>query len=232
MALDPRQLLNDSEETQRILLTGWQSGIWTAMPCIVQSVNYEAMTLIAQPSIKGNVRLEDGTLTSVLYPLLVDVPIMWPSSGGFAVTFPIVLGDEVLVVFASRCIDSWWQSGGIGLPMETRMHDLSDGFAIPGPHSQPSVFPSISTTDLQVRNKLGTTFVSIGADGRIGFQNPTTSLKTTLTNLESLLNTFMGVLAAFSGGSSPVTQTMLQTPAAAAQTSLAAVLVEIDALLK
>ena len=33
--------------------------------------------------------------------------------------------------------DSWWQSGGIGVPIESRMHDLSDGFAILAPTSQP-----------------------------------------------------------------------------------------------
>ncbi len=149
------QLLNDGEEAMRLVLDGRLSGLWTAMPCIVKSVNLAKMTLEAQPAIQGTVQNENGVTQSVNYPLLVDVPIVFPSAGGFTMTFPIAANDEVLVVFASRCIDAWWQSGGIGRPMEARMHDLSDGFAIPGPRSQPRVIPAISSTGVQLRNDAG-----------------------------------------------------------------------------
>ena len=66
------------------------------------------------------------------------MPVVFPGGGGFALTFPVAAGDECLVVFASRCIDAWWQSGGVGEPMEPRMHDLSDGFALIGVRSQPA----------------------------------------------------------------------------------------------
>ena len=227
------QLLNDNEEAMRIVLDSLQIGLWTALPCIVQSVDLSAMTLSAQPAIMGTVTAEDGTQTSVDLPVLVDVPIVFPSSGSFLITFPIAEGDEVLVVFASRCIDAWWQSGGFtNVAMESRMHDLSDGFAIPGPRSQPNKASSISSTDLQIRNNAGTTFLSITAAGKIGITNPTTSLKTVLTNLESALSVFVTTLSGFSGGGAPVTQAMLQTPAATAAASLATVLTEIGALLQ
>ncbi len=113
------------------------------------------------------------------------------------------------------------------------MHDISDGFAIPGPKSQPNVLSGISSTDIQIRNKAGTTFLAVGgADHKFSLTNPTTDLKTILTNLEGLLSTFMGTLAAFSGAGAPVTQAMLQAPAATAQTALSTVLTEIGALLK
>ena len=51
-------------------------------------------------------------------------------------TFPLSEGNEGLVVFASRCIDNWWLSGGVQSQAEVRMHDLSDGFFIPGCFSQ------------------------------------------------------------------------------------------------
>jgi hypothetical protein len=71
-------------------------------------------------------------------------------------------------VFASRCIDAWWQSGGIQRPMEARLHDLSDGFAIPGPRSQ-SRLPAgaVSSTSAQLRNDAGTTYIEIDALGKI-----------------------------------------------------------------
>jgi len=110
------------------------------------------------------------------------------------------------------------------------MHDLSDGFALPGPRSLPRVIAGISSTDLQIRNDAGTTFLSITAGGLIGMQNSTTSLKTTLTNLQTLLNTFMSALAALP--SSPVSGTALSVPAATAVTALGNVLTEIGALLQ
>lgn len=87
-------------------------------------------------------------------------------------TLPVAIGDEVLIVFSSRCIDAWWQSGGIQLPMEIRMHDLSDGFAIPGPKSLPNVYPTISTTGAQLRNKAGTTYLEISGNGKIKIVSP------------------------------------------------------------
>jgi hypothetical protein len=165
--MDRAQLLNDAEEAMRLVLDGRQSCIWTAMPGIVQSVDLEAMTCEVQPAIQGTIEDENGKLQSVNLPLLVDVPIVFPGAGGFVITFPIAAGDEVLVVFGSRCIDAWWQSGGVQRPMEARMHDLSDGFAIPGPRSQPKKVSDISSTAAQIRNDAGDAYIEIGADGKI-----------------------------------------------------------------
>ena len=106
------------------------------MPGIVQSVDLATMTCSVQPAIQGTIELEDGSLQTTNYPLLIHVPIIFPRAGNFIITLPLAAGDEVLVSWACRCIDAWWQSGGIQRPMEARMHDLSDGFAIPGPTSQ------------------------------------------------------------------------------------------------
>jgi hypothetical protein len=230
---DRAQLLNDAEEAMRLTLDGRQSTIWTAMPCIVKSVNLQKLTIEAQPAIQGTVEDENGVRRSVNLPLLVDVPIVFPSAGGFTITLPIVAGDEVLVVFASRCIDAWWQSGGVQRPMEARMHDLSDGFAIPGPRSQTNLLgAAASATDLEIRNKAGTVYLSLTSSGKVGFANATTDLKTVLTDLQSVLNTFMTTLSGYGGGGAPATQAMLQAPATTAVTALAPILVKIGALLK
>lgn len=166
------ELLNDAEEAMRVTLDGRQSTMWTAMPGIITAVNFSEMTCSVQPTIQGTVTLEDGTIQSVNLPLLIHVPICFPKAGGFILTLPLAVDDEVLVVFASRCIDSWWQSGGIGRPMEARMHDLSDGFCIPGPSSKPNVVSGISATGAQLRNEAGTTYIEIAADGKIKLVAP------------------------------------------------------------
>ena len=136
-SMDPREYLNDQEEASRLMLESHQSDMWTAMPGIVQSVNLSAMTLVVQLAIQGRSEDQNGNITYQNISPIQDVPICFPSAGGFTLSLPISAGDEVLVVFASRCIDSWWQNGEYAnKAMEFRMHDLSDGFAIPGPRSR------------------------------------------------------------------------------------------------
>lgn len=164
--MNREERLDDPEESLRLAMESQQAQIWTALPGVVAAVNLAAQTLSVQPTVQGSVASPDGAKQLVNLPLLVDVPIVWPRAGGFALTFPIATGDEVLVVFASRCIDSWWQSGGIGAPAEARMHDLSDGFAILAPTSQPKKLSGVSSTNVQLRDEAGTTYVEITPDGK------------------------------------------------------------------
>jgi len=165
--MDRRERLNDEEESLRMAMEGHQAKVWTALPAIVVSVNLQSQTISAQPSIQGSVSDASGQVQFVNLPLLVDVPICFPKAGGFALTFPIASGDEVLIVFASRCIDSWWQSGGIQAPAEVRMHDLSDGFALLAPTSQPKRLSVVSSSNVQLRNNEGDTFLEITPSGSV-----------------------------------------------------------------
>jgi hypothetical protein len=164
--MDRRERLDDPEESLRMALESYASQLWTALPASVVSVNLTAQTVSVQPTIQGSVADPAGNVRLVNLPVLVDVPLVWPKAGGFALTFPVAAGDEVLVVFSCRCIDSWWQSGGIGAPAEARMHDLSDGFAILAPTSQPKKLANVSSTNVQLRNYAGNTLVEITPDGK------------------------------------------------------------------
>jgi hypothetical protein len=87
---------------------------------------------------------------------------MFPGGGNFTLTFPLIANDEGLLVFSARCIDSWWQSGGIQTQAELRMHDLSDGFFIPtGGMSQPNIPGNINATATELRTKDGNNFVHL-----------------------------------------------------------------------
>jgi phage baseplate assembly protein gpV len=142
-------------------LTGWQSDMWTAIPGIVQSFDAAAQTCTVQPALKLRQTSATGVRSFVQMPLLLDCPVHFPKGGGYTLTFPVTKGDECLVVFSTRCIDSWWQSGGIQNATTIRMHDLSDGFAFVGFSSKPSVVSGISTDSVQLRDNAGTTFVEI-----------------------------------------------------------------------
>ena len=161
--MDRRERFDDPEETQRIAMEAHQAKLWTALPGIVQSFDPDKQTCVVQPSIKGRVRSPDGSVRSINMPLLLDCPVQWQGGGGVTLTFPIKPNDECLVVFASRCIDAWWQSGGVQEQAEFRMHDLSDGFVLVGVRSNPRAF-AVSTEAAQLRTDDGLAYVEINPD--------------------------------------------------------------------
>lgn len=156
---------NDFNQVLKAALRGTQSKLWTSLPGIINSFDPERLTATVVPAIKMTRVERDGTEKQVVMGLLLDVPIVFPRGGNCTLTFPIKQGDEVLVVFASRCIDAWWQSGGVQAQAEFRMHDLSDGFAIPGPFSQATKIAGLSADSVQLRTDDGQAAIEI---------NPTT----------------------------------------------------------
>jgi Phage protein Gp138 N-terminal domain len=163
--MDRRERTGSPQLAMLAALAGDRATLWTALPGIVQSFDAAKQTCVVQPSLQAQVTDKDGFRQWTSLPLLVDCPVYFPTGGGCTLTFPVAAGDEALVVFASRCIDSWWQSGGVQVQAEMRMHDLSDGFAFVGVSSVPSVIPGISTSAAQLRTDDGTTFVEVSAGG-------------------------------------------------------------------
>ncbi len=178
--MDRRERTDDPVEAQRAALDGRQAEIWTALPGIVQGFDPVAMTVSVQPSVQGSVSDERGKATAVNLPLLVDVPVSFPCGGGFTLTHPVKGGDECLVVFSSRCIDGWWQDGGVAPAPDSRMHDLSDGFAIVGPRSQAGKLnPPVDTENVQLRTDDGEARITMTPDYTIVATNPAASVTLT-----------------------------------------------------
>lgn len=175
--MDRRERMDDPVEATRAALDGKQAEMWTALPGIVESFDPVAMTVSVQPSVKGQIQDESGKASSVDLPLLVDVPVVFPCGGGFTLTYPVKANDECLVVFASRCIDGWWQSGGVGGTPDERMHDLSDGIAIVGPRSQArKLDPAVDADNVQLRTDDGQAHITMMPDYTIRAQNPTAEI--------------------------------------------------------
>lgn len=155
--------LGSKEQADAQLAQAIMSAMRVSMPGIIQSFDPDAVTAVVQPAIKGAEQDESGAELSVNLPLLVDVPVLFPRGGGCTLTFPVKAGDECLVIFADRCIDFWWQSGGIQEPVDERMHDLSDAFCIVGPQSQAKKIGGISTTAAQLRTDDGSAYIEVAA---------------------------------------------------------------------
>lgn len=122
----------DDYEDRQAQINDTLMDLHTAMPAIIISYNHENRTVKAQPAIKRVFSDGFGVVGAINLPPCIDVPVVFPSGGGYELTFPVKAGDECLLVFAERCIDGWYSSGDTSPPMDYRHHDLSDAFAIVG----------------------------------------------------------------------------------------------------
>lgn len=174
--MDRAERKPDQVEIFQRILNAHQMGIWTALPGIVKAYRANEAVVDVQLAIQMQVKAPDpeGTKQWIKIAMLPDVPVVFARAGGFSLTFPVAVGDECLVLFASRCIDTWYESGGEdNQQAEFRMHDLSDGFAVFGLTSLPrALSPAPSTTDVELRTDDAATKISIKADGSILLKSP------------------------------------------------------------
>lgn len=184
MAISRAEREDVREASYRDLITAARMDLHTAMPGIIQSFDAARMTCTIQPAIRGAIIAPNGRAEAADLPLLVDCPVVFPGGGGYILTYPLKAGDEALIVIAERCIDAWWQSGGVQAAAEYRLQDLSDGFVIPGPRSQPHVVAGgVGMTGAELRTDSGTTVlrlkgtaVELVAPGGVTFDTPTLTL--------------------------------------------------------
>ena len=151
-------------EAIRAAMRGAGLSIRVAVPGIIESFDREQQTVAVRPAIREVLR-DGGAETEIEIPLLVDVPVVMPRAGGYLLAFVPEAGDECLVVFADSCIDGWWQSGGVQSQAERRRHDLSDGFAILGPWSQPNL-PALPEKGVRLQDERGESYIAL-EDGKI-----------------------------------------------------------------
>lgn len=161
--MDRRERFEALPEALLGALGGWQANMWTALPGIIQSFDPVEKTCTVQPTIQARIKSAgDGSISWINLPILVDCPVFFPSGGGYTLTFPLAKDDECLIIFSSRCIDNWWQSGELFNEQAImRMHDLSDGFIFAGVSSKPNVQPNISINSTQLRSDDGSVFVEL-----------------------------------------------------------------------
>lgn len=104
------------------------SSIHTSIPAVVESYDYKSQTAEVTPAVKR--LLANGDIITL--PKIVEVPVLFPSSGDALIHWPITRGDTVLLVFSERQIDEFVRSGKISKPSQTRKHSLTDAVAISG----------------------------------------------------------------------------------------------------
>ncbi len=121
----------------------------TAIPGVVVTVrqSLHQMTVDVQPTVSF-VTDDDEAVDR---PVVLNVPIHFPTSKKSGMTFPVEPGDPVLLVYSMRNMDSWKRGQGAesAIPTDKRKFDRRDCVAIPGvmPFSQSPNDPAKHTHD-------------------------------------------------------------------------------------
>lgn len=103
--------------------------VHTAMFGFVTSYSASEQTCSVRPGLRRGVRGEDGERVVEELPIIQHVPVVALGGAGISITFPLAVGDRVLLIFSEssidRGIDRAHDSG------DDRRHDLNDAIAIP-----------------------------------------------------------------------------------------------------
>ncbi|WP_418458398.1 Gp138 family membrane-puncturing spike protein [Citrobacter braakii] len=81
-------------------------------------------------------------------PEFIEVPPVILQGGDSYIAEPIAAGDYCLVLISERCYDAWYAGSDFVSPLEMRMHDYSDGFALCG------VNPQATAISIPKRNRM------------------------------------------------------------------------------
>lgn len=136
--------------------------VYTAIPAVIIAVRSDEKQSIDVKPLVNQVfaDLEDDTE----HPVLLHVPLIYPSSSTSAVTFPVHPGDTVMLVFSQAGTDVFKSGDGTAQPpSDYRRFNIRDAVAIPGLFPFGSAINQASkhtlphsTDDLVVFHNLGT----------------------------------------------------------------------------
>ena len=117
------------EEAIQLAIWGEISGkLHTAIPAKVSKYDSSGPSVEVQPVVKRV--YYDGTELSL--PVIVSVPVIFPRTNRFHLSFPIEIEDMVLLIFSERSIAEFLQTNKESTPQNTRKFSLTDAIAIPG----------------------------------------------------------------------------------------------------
>lgn len=139
--------------------------VGTSIPGHILAFNPKTQTAQVQIDIK---RVEIGG-KQVDIPPYINVPVHI-YGGDYVIEIELKSGDEGLIIFSQRCIDTWLNNGGVANNPILRFHDMNDGLFIPGFRSQPKAISDFQNNGIRMRNRSGNQYVWLKNDGAINMK--------------------------------------------------------------
>lgn len=106
-------------------------------------VKVNTKTIDVKPTFKRKIQDRE-----IEYPVFTNVPPIFLNGGANSITFPLSVGDDVLLMVNERCFDNWYEGLDNKTPLEYRFFDYSDSFALVGiqPKSKAHTIPTDGRT--------------------------------------------------------------------------------------
>lgn len=128
------------------------------------------------------------------YPVLVDCPTIFLGGGALSLRMPVKAGDECLILFNDRDIDTWFSSSQIKAPNSNRLHSFADGIALVGIRSAQNALED--WTDQTAELTDGTSSMKVGgASSKAGFYRQAAKIEVNASEKVEISNT-IGALGA------------------------------------
>lgn len=140
-------------------------GVNTCMPAIIESYDPATRTCSVKPALMR--KYEDGTL--VERPLISDVPVLFNQGGKLSITYPLKKGDDVLLIFSQRSLESWKNKTGVVDPKDARKFHLSDAICIPN-NPRPSSIVNAASADKTVV-QMDKSIIEMSENGTVVIKN-------------------------------------------------------------
>lgn len=166
----PRLIMSAIRNHTKTMFGGWLPGRIHAYDEATRKASVE---LLIDEVTYG----EDAERKLEAYPIINEVPVLFPGSAGVRISWPISVGDTVMVVFAARSIDRWAQVGGTHVdPGDERDHDLNDAAVIPGLLD----FAHVVNADPMI--KFTSSEIQAGGTNALALNSKLSDLKTAIQN--------------------------------------------------
>lgn len=231
---DPEEFDDSLEGLIRGAFDNLISDVRVSLPGTIEKIDSSTRLVDVRPMISV---LFHGREEAINLPIIQQVPLIEPRTAAAFISLPIKKGDQVLMVFSDRALNNWLGSdGSIPVePLDVRMHDLTDAFAILGgwPTLKTGNRPGTNPDDLDIQVESGVKIlIGNGPDELLGLAHEAfTKLKDVAEELSTHLKdlqTMSVTRVTTGGGVSGPPYAADVTKFAASKTAVDAAVVVID----
>lgn len=178
-------------EVLRNAFSSQLEGIELSLPGRIERYDASTQQIDAQVLIKKAHEDEEGNQVVERVPVICNVPVLFPSGGGFRLTLPLAVGDPVTLIFSASSLDKWSAQGGEVDPMNTNRFSLADCFAFPGGRDFAHPLASAPTSSMSIGKDGGPTIEITASQIQAGG----TSQLATKADIDALASYINGTLA-------------------------------------
>lgn len=149
------------------------------LPAKIVKYEFKTRKATVQPLI--NQKFTDDEIVEM--PLIHNVPVVHPASGGASITFPVDVGDTVQLIFSQKSLEEWLKDGKQVTPDDPRQFDLTDAIAHIGFKPFSEQVPAESAEDLVIDYDGST--ITIHPEGVVDIDAEEINMAAPTVNVES-----------------------------------------------